>query len=111
MPPEHIGGGQARGASTHTADPAGRIDNPPRPQFGLIALLPDENPITFPLDLPDRERVQGRSARGLPSAQIETGMVPGTADAFAGHEPFGERTVIVAAVGVDGENFRARTYQ
>ena len=37
--------------------------------------------------------------------------MPGTTDALADHEPFGERPVIVAAMRADGENLRARAHQ
>ena len=37
--------------------------------------------------------------------------MPGATDAAAGHEPVGERTVIVAAMGVDGEYLRPRAHQ
>ncbi len=37
--------------------------------------------------------------------------MPGTADTRAIDEAFGERAVIMAAMGVDGENLRARTHQ
>jgi hypothetical protein len=44
-------------------------------------------------------------------AQIETGVMPGTADALGRHQPFGERAMIMAAMGVDRENPGARTHQ
>ncbi len=37
--------------------------------------------------------------------------MPGTTDALAGHEAFGERPVIVAAMRADRKNLRARTHQ
>ena len=63
------------------------------------------------LDLPDRDRIEGRRADGFPGPQIEAGMVPGTADALAIHQAFGERTMIMAAARFDRENFRSRTHQ
>jgi hypothetical protein len=38
-------------------------------------------------------------------------MMPGTADALAGHETFSERPVIMAAMRADRENLRSRTHQ
>src|SRR5437868_7223037 len=63
------------------------------------------------LDLPDRKRIQRRCPRRLSGAEVETGMMPGTADAGADHEPLGERPVIVAAMRVDGENLGPRAHQ
>ena len=37
--------------------------------------------------------------------------MPGTTDALAVHKAFGERTVIMAATGVDGEDLGSRTHQ
>ena len=37
--------------------------------------------------------------------------MPGTTDALAGHEAFGERPVIMAAMRADREDLRARTHQ
>ena len=49
--------------------------------------------------------------RGLPGAQIEAGMVPGAADTLADHKSFRQRPMIMAAMRVDGEDFRTRAYQ
>ena len=37
--------------------------------------------------------------------------MPGTADALPGHEAFGERPVMVAAMRPDRKNLRPRTHQ
>jgi hypothetical protein len=79
--------------------------------LGLLALAAHENPIAFVLDLPDRERIESRSARGVTGSQIETGVVPGTADAFAVDEALGEWAMIMAAMGVDREYLRSRAHQ
>src|SRR5258707_715057 len=75
---------------------------------GLLALLPDDNAVAFTLDVPDREWIERRSPRSFPGAQIETGMVPGAADARAVHDAIGEWPVIMAAMGVDRKDLRAR---
>src|SRR6185437_6327661 len=56
------------------------------------------------LDLPHRDRRERRRADCLASAQIEAGVMPGATDAFARHDPFGERPVIVAAMRVNRKN-------
>ena len=38
-------------------------------------------------------------------------MMPGTADGVVNHQPFCKRTVIVAAVGIDGDHLRADLHQ
>ena len=77
----------------------------------MRALLSNEKPVAFVLDLPDRERIDRRRAAGFAGPQVETGVVPGTADALAVDQPFGERAVIVAAMGVDRKDLRSRTHQ
>ena len=47
----------------------------------------------------------------LAGTQIETGVMPGTADALALDDAIGKRTVIVAAMRVDGENLVACAHQ
>jgi len=72
----------------------------------LGALLPDENAVAFVLDVPDCQRIQRRGTGGFAAAQIETGVMPGTTDALAVDEALGQRTMIMAAMGVDGKNLR-----
>ena len=102
---------KARSATADNHDLAGRIGRSFRAGLGLGALLPDENAVAFVLDVPGRQRVQRRRAGGFAAAQIETGVMPGTTDAFAGHEAFGERPVIMAAMRADREDLRSRTHQ
>ncbi len=111
LPPQHFGGGKPRRAAADDHDPAGRLDNPLHARLRLLAFLPDDNALALVLDLPHRDRAQRRRPGGFPGAQVETGMVPGAADAFAVHQAVGKRTVIMAAMGVDGENLRSRTHQ
>jgi hypothetical protein len=44
---------------------------------------------------------------GLAAAQIETGMMPGAANGIAHHKALGERPLIMRAMRVHGEDFRA----
>ena len=83
LPPQHLGGGKSRRAAADDHDPAGRIDDALDARLRLLALLPDDNAVAVALDLPDRERAQRRRAGGFAGAQVETGVVPGTADALA----------------------------
>ena len=111
LPPQHLGRGKTRRAAADDHDPAGRIGGALAARLRLLALVPDDDAIALMLDLPDRERAKRRRAGGFAAAQIETGVMPGTADAVADHEPFRERPVIMAAMRVDGENLRAGAHQ
>jgi hypothetical protein len=71
----------------------------------------NEDPAVSLLDLPAGERVYGWSANGFAATKIETGVVPGAADAVSDYEPFSERPVVVAAMGSDGENLGPTVYQ
>src|SRR5207237_7856602 len=94
---------------------AGRIDGALHPRLdlrlGLFALFPDEDAAVFLLDLPDRDRTERRRPCGFAGPQVETGVMPGTTNALAGHEALGERPVIMAAMRADRENLGARTHQ
>ena len=80
-------------------------------RFRLLALVPDHDAIAVALDLPDRERGQRRRADGFAAAQIETGVMPRTADALPDDEPLGERPVIMTAMRVDRENLLVGAHQ
>ena len=71
----------------------------------------DEDALAVLLDLPDRERIKSRSACRLSGAQIEAGVMPGAADALADHQSLGQRSMIMAAMRVDGEDVRPRAHQ
>jgi hypothetical protein len=77
----------------------------------LFTLLPNEDATVLLLDLPDRNRTERGRPGGFASAEIETGVMPGTTDTLAGDETLRERPVIMAAMGADRENLRARTHQ
>jgi hypothetical protein len=111
LPPQHLGRRESRSPSADDHDLAGRIGGSVAARLRLFALLPDQDAIAFLLDLPDCKCRERRRARGVAGAQIETGVMPGTADAFADHESFGERPVVVTAMRVDGENLRSGTHQ
>ena len=102
LAPQHLGRGKARRAAADDHDPAGCIDRPFAARDRLFALSPDKDAVALAIYLPDRKRVKGRRARGLSGAQIEAGVMPGAANGFADHEPLGERSVVMAAMRVDG---------
>ena len=78
-----------------SGDLAGRLAAPLR--LWPRALLADEDLAVALLDRPARERTEGRRAQGFARAQIEAGVMPGTAHGVVDHEAFGERAVIVRA--------------
>ena len=63
------------------------------------------------LDLSDRQRIQRRRARRLPGAQIETGVMPRTADTLVNHQSLRQWPMIMAAMRVDREDVRSRAHQ
>ena len=71
----------------------------------------NEDPAVSLLDLPAGERVHGRCLNGFAAAKIETGVMPGAPYAVPDYEPFGERPVIMAAIGSDCENPGRAVYQ
>ena len=112
LPPQHLGRGKARRATADDDDPAGRIGRRLRRAASAArAFRRTKMRPSSLLDLPDRERIERRRARRLAGAQIEAGVMPGTADALADHEAFGERPVVMAAMRADREDLRARAHQ
>ena len=111
LPSQHLGRGKTRGAAADNDDPAGCIDRSFRRRHRLLALSPDKDAIALVVDLPDRKRTEGRRTRGLAGAQIEAGVMPGAANGFADHEPLGERSVVMAAMRVDGVDRSTRAGQ
>jgi hypothetical protein len=111
LPPQHLGRGKTRRAAADDHDSTGHISGRLAARFGLFALVPDDNSVALMLDLPDRQPAKRRGARGFSAAQIEAGVVPGTADAVADHEAIRERPVIMAAICVDGENLPSGAHQ
>ena len=79
--------------------------------FGCFALLRDEDAAVALFHPPAIDRAERRRALRLAAAQIETGVMPGAAHALAGHQAFGQRAMIMAAMGADGEYFAAAAHQ
>src|SRR6202023_4328884 len=71
----------------------------------LFALLRDEDAAVALFHRPAIDRAERRRPLRLAVAQIETGVMPRAAHAPAGHEAFGERTMIMGAMSADGECF------
>src|SRR5262249_36198774 len=99
--PEHFRSGKARRASSDDDDPLRR-----RPA-GLFAgrrrraLVSDEDLAAALLHRPAVEGAEGGRPQGLAGPDIETGVMPRTPNGAAGPDAFGERPVIVGAVGAD----------
>jgi hypothetical protein len=111
LPPQHLRRGESRRTPADDDDCSGRIEEALAARLRLVALLPDHDAIALLLDLPHRKRAQRRRARRFPGAQIEAGVMPGTADAVADHKAFRQRPMVVTAMGVDGENLGSRAHQ
>ena len=111
-PAQHLGRGKTGGAAADDDDLLRRIARRRlAARSRLRALLLDEDAAVALLDSPARHRAQGRRARRLPGAQIEAGVVPGTAHALADNDTVGERAVIVAAMGADREHLGADAHE
>jgi hypothetical protein len=76
-----------------------------------LALSPNKDAIALLIDLPDCQRRERGRAACFAGRQIETGVVPGAADALGDHEPVGKRPVIVAAMRFDGNDIRAGAHE
>lgn len=77
----------------------------------LLALFPDEDLATALLDIPAINRAQSRCAYCLTAAHIEACMVPRTAHRFPNYDAVRKRSMIMAAVSADREQFRTRANQ
>jgi hypothetical protein len=104
--PEHLCCGEAGGASAddHDAVWCLRRRFAPRLRFRLRAFLSHENPPVTLLDGPACDGTQGGRAQGFAAAQVETGVVPGTAHGIANHEPVPQRAVVMRALSADRED-------
>ena len=106
LAPEHLGCREAGGASADDHDAVRRCRRrlAPRLRLRLRAFLSHENlPVTL-LDGPARDGTQGGRAQGFTAAQVETGVVPGTAHGIANHEPVAQRAVVMRALSADRED-------
>src|SRR5262249_6293166 len=74
-------------------------------------LFRDKNTVAALFDFPAIDGAQGRRTRRFACALIETGMMPRTAHAAVDNEAVRKRTVIMAAMRTDGEDFAARPHQ
>ncbi len=78
---------------------------------GWLDLRADDNLAAALLDPPAGERAERRRGQRIAGRQIETGMMPGTADGVADHQPVGERPMIMRAMGRDRGDFAAVAHQ
>ena len=76
-----------------------------------LAFFADEDAAVSLLDVPDVQRVEGGSADRFAGAQVKAGMMPGTPDGAVSNETVDERSVVVAAVRIDGENLGPFAHQ
>ena len=112
LPPQHLGCGKARRATADDHDPGRAHRWRPSPAAsGCSRFSRTKMRSSSLLDLPDRDRAERRRPCGFAGAQVETGVMPGTTDALAGHEAFGERPVVMAAMRADRKDLRTRTHQ
>ena len=110
LPPQHLGRGEARRAAADDHDlvrrrarrPAARRRLGVAARFSLTKTLPSRCS-TDQQSIGLKRRRRERLAR----AQAEAGMMPGAAHGVADHQPFGQRTVIVAAMSRHREDFVA----
>ena len=113
LAPQPLGGGKAGRTAADDDDFLGRFARRFAAQLRcrLVALLSHEDLAVALLDRPAGDRAQGRSAQGFARAQVEAGVMPGTAHGVADHEPVDERTVVMRAIGPDREHLRPAAHQ
>ena len=102
-PPQHLGRGEAGRATTNNDYLVRCISWSFGARLRLLTFLMNEDLAISLLDLPAVESAYGRCAYGFAAAQIETGVVPGASNAVTDYEPFTERSVVMAALGCNGE--------
>ena len=111
LPAEHVGRGEPRRAAAENDDPPGIVRGRAGVTLKQGALRADER-LALPLFRPPRvERTERRRSERLARTEIETGVVPGAADRLVDHESVREGTVVVGAVGADGEDLPAAARQ
>ena len=111
-PAQHFGRRKSGRAAADDDDLVGRIRlRRHGARLRLLALLRDEDAAAALFHRPAIDRAERRRPRRLAGAQIETGVMPRAAHASAGHEAFGERAMVVAAMGADGEYVAAAAHQ
>lgn len=110
--PQPLGGGKAGRAATYDDNLFGsRPVVFPWCRRGFLALLANKDHVAALLHRPAGERRQRRGAQGFARAQVEAGVMPGTADGVPGDEALGERPAIVRACGGDSEDLWSATHQ
>ncbi len=84
----------------------------PAPHFGQRLRLSRTKTRTVTLlDRPASEGVERRRPHSFARPQVEAGVMPWTTHGPVDYQPVDERTVIMAAKGVDGENLCSETNQ
>ena len=74
-------------------------------------LLPHDDAIAVPIDLPEPQRTECRRAGCFAASQVKAGVMPGATNAVADNDAVDQRAVIVCAVRIDREYFRAGMHQ
>ena len=74
-------------------------------------LLPHEHRVALALHSPAGDRIQRGRAKRFAASQAETGVMKRAPHGVADHQPVGERTVIMSAVGAHGEELVRRARQ
>ena len=111
-PAQHFGRRKAGRAAADDDDLTGRVRlRRHGARLRLLALLRDEDAAVALFHRPAIDRAERRRPLRLAGAQIETGVMPRAAHAVAGHETFGQRAMVVAAMRADGEYFVATAHQ
>src|SRR6185437_11785797 len=114
LPPKHLGCGKAGAAAADDDDSVRRRSGSARRGWRFLCRVPltaNKEPVALALDLPDRERGQRGGTYRFAAPQREAGMVPGAANGVIDDQPLRERSMIVAAECIDGENLGAKLDQ
>ncbi len=104
MPPQHLGCGEARRATTDDHNPVGFAVLGAPPYLSLSALLAYEDLAVALLDPPRVDWTEGRRAQGFAGAKIEAGVVPRASHPSVDDEAVRQRSAIVGAVSADREH-------
>src|SRR5262249_9190222 len=97
MSPQYLRRGESCRAATDNNDPlVGRTSRPRRRLF--LFALHDNRAVTF-LNPPACQRTERGRRNRFTRLQVETRVMPRTADCFANEEAIGERPVVVGAMG------------
>ena len=109
---QSLGRGKTRGTAADDYNSAGCLLRSAARFAGCrLAPFPHEDLALALFHGPAPQGTEGGRAQGLARTQIETGVVPGAAQAIAHHEPLGERPLVVGAVRADSENLRPSPQQ